>query len=69
MPHTHSVGRRQNAGTAIIPRNVSTLHYILNVFEHDTRILLGIKDEEDTQMLQNALHTYTSSTNGQIQKI
>ena len=25
-------------------------------FAHDTQILLGIKDEEDTQMLQNDLH-------------
>ena len=37
----------------------------------DTRILLGIKDEEDTQMLQNYLHKLYkwADTNGQIQII
>ena len=28
----------------------------VSCFAEDTRILLGIKDEEDTQMLQNYLH-------------
>ena len=28
----------------------------VSCFADDTRILLGIKDEEDTQMLQNDLH-------------
>ena len=28
----------------------------VSCFADDTRILLGIKDEEDTQMLQNELH-------------
>ena len=28
----------------------------VSCFAYDTRILLGIKDEEDTQMLQNYLH-------------
>ena len=28
----------------------------VSCFADDTRILLGVKDEEDTQMLQNGLH-------------
>ena len=38
----------------------------VSCFAADTRILLGIKDEEETQMLQN---DYISCTNGQIQII
>ena len=30
--------------------------FTVSCFADDTRILLGIKDEEDTQMLQNDLH-------------
>ena len=52
----------------------------VSCFADDTQILLGIKDEEDTQMLQNDLHKlykwadtnnmiYISCTNGQIQII
>ena len=38
----------------------------VSCFADDTRILLGIKDEEEIQKLQNDLH---SCTNGQIQII
>ena len=41
--------------------HVSDINYeiqdsTLSCFADDTRILLGIKDKEDTQMLQNDLH-------------
>ena len=36
--------------------NYEIANSTVSSFVNDTRILLGIKDEEDTQMLQNDLH-------------
>ena len=45
----------------LIHISLSDINYELadstvSCFADDTRIILGIKDEEDTQMLQNDLH-------------
>ena len=48
-------------GPLLFLKHISDINYeiadsTVSCFADDTRILLGIKDEEDTQMLQNNLH-------------
>ena len=50
--HLSAVMTMMNNGTVTIDMNM----YRVSWFADDTRILLGIKDEEDTQRLQNNLH-------------
>ena len=56
-----SIPQRSVLGTLIFLKHLSDINdeiadSTVSCFADDTRILLGMKDEEDTQMLQNDLH-------------
>ena len=58
------------SGPLLFLIHISDINYEIadsTCFADDTRILLGIKDEEDTEMLQNDLHKQYPT--GQIQII
>ena len=57
LPKPQGANRQLN----VLPTHISDINYeiadsTVSCFANDTRMLLGIKDEEDAKMLQNDLH-------------